>query len=70
MSLHFTWTSEKTNGVYSKCGADVVLVTAVDCWDIHDSLDDSFQDSFETGVEVSGHYCRHCATLTSISVNS
>ena len=71
---HLTWSMEH-NGNCPTCGSVPILVVAFGEMKIADS--DNQNDAYEeeggtVGIEeeISGHYCRSCRKLTSLSLNT
>jgi hypothetical protein len=70
--VHLHWTSENQSGTCPTCGGNTALIVCCDCWDVDEesSHAEELADGVETGVEVSGHWCPTCQTMTSMAVNS
>lgn len=68
MSIHVTWSDEVGDGHCPKCGEKTVLIVAPCEW----AEDNDGQGGLDVQVhdEVTGHYCRKCGRLRSLSLNT
>lgn len=69
MRTHLTWSIEQ-NDRCPHCGGGTVLVCAPLEWTI--DAENRTEDSYFVDVndEISGHYCRACSKLVSLSLNT
>jgi hypothetical protein len=72
--LHLTWTNELPRGICPHCNEKTTLILASGLWNAdEESCKEQGIEYPEDGVmvheEVSGHYCRNCDVLTSLSIN-
>lgn len=68
---HVTWSIEE-GGRCPQCGGATVLVVAPEEWGI-DEEDREGEDCVDIATvydEVSGHYCKTCERLVSLSLNT
>lgn len=61
---HITWSVENA-GHCPTCGSETVLVIAPASWQI-----DGEDEIAEICDEISGHYCKACSKLVSLSLNT
>jgi wobble nucleotide-excising tRNase len=68
---HITWSVEN-NGKCPTCDSETILVVAPEGWQAHfdERHTDQDDDWAEVVDEVSGHYCRTCRRLVSLSLNA
>lgn len=65
---HLTWSIEKAN-LCPKCGGETVLIVASMLWGINGDNGYDGED-VEVHEEVTGHYCKLCQLLVSLSLNT
>lgn len=68
---HFEWSEETPDGV-CPCGVKTIMVIASSLWNIDDEElvdEDTKYDGITIDAEVTGHYCRACDRLVSLSFN-
>lgn len=68
--MHLTWSRESAEGRCPDCGSHTILATSLATWEIHSDDDEIDGDGVEVDEEVSGHFCRECGKLTSLSLNT
>lgn len=68
---HFAWSIESPDDGCPVCGTKTVLLIAPLYWsvDCEDREEDDDVDA-EVTEEVTGHYCRKCQRLCSLSLNT
>jgi hypothetical protein len=66
-----TWSAETGPESCPTCNGPTVLVMPYPMWDVRDEDGEPIEnDEVEIAEEVSGHYCRVCRKLTSLSLNA
>lgn len=73
---HITWSIEGSGDTCPKCKGKTVLVIAPSWWRVDADSDDGADDGeyddegVEVDEEITGHYCRKCGDLVSLSLNA
>lgn len=62
---HLTWSVEEPDGKCGTCGEKTILLISPGWW-----TRDGKGEDFQVSDEVSGHYCRNCERLRSLSLNT
>lgn len=65
---HITWSIENSDRC-PVCAGPTVLVTAPSGW-VVDGQDEEEGEMAEVVEEITGHYCRECRRLVSLSLNT
>lgn len=71
-NIHLNATFGETGGKCNECSETTVLVTALDCWNLHNVTDDTNEEGdgdVTVCDEISGHFCRNCNRLTALFFN-
>lgn len=77
---HFTWSVERDSAKCPFCNDATVLVCAGAEWGVDEESaievfgEGEYEDSLQYGVsiseEITGHYCKACCKLVSLSLNT
>lgn len=76
VKTHFTWSVERNDGKCPSCRRVTILVCAPLTWSVPEDQEATnrtavpLPDYVEVNEEVTGHWCRACNRLVSLSLNT